>query len=116
MARDLPESPQRLDVSTVRDASSYAKMGAMAYEPLTEREEEIIECVAAGMTSTQIAEMLCVEERTVKWHLGNIYSKLGALNRANAVFLWHTDRISQARQREAERIQKRIEALTAATI
>ena len=52
---------------------------------LTEREETILAAVAAGKTTAAISEELWVSEHTVKFHLTNIYRKLGVANRAGAV-------------------------------
>ena len=52
---------------------------------LTERERTILASVGAGMTTAAISEQLWVSEHTVKFHLTNIYRKLGVSNRAGAV-------------------------------
>jgi DNA-binding NarL/FixJ family response regulator len=52
---------------------------------LTEREHTILAAVASGMTTAAISEQLWVSEHTVKFHLTNIYRKLGVPNRAGAV-------------------------------
>jgi LuxR family transcriptional regulator, maltose regulon positive regulatory protein len=54
-------------------------------EPLTVREQEILELLAAGLTNRQIAAQLVISPQTVKKHTGNIYSKLGVNNRTGAV-------------------------------
>lgn len=52
---------------------------------LTEREQAILQAVASGMTTAAISNELWVSEHTVKFHLTNIYRKLGVQNRASAV-------------------------------
>jgi DNA-binding CsgD family transcriptional regulator len=52
---------------------------------LTERERTILGAVARGMTTAAISDHLWVSEHTVKFHLTNIYRKLGVPNRAGAV-------------------------------
>jgi DNA-binding NarL/FixJ family response regulator len=52
---------------------------------LTDRERAILGAVAAGMTTAAISKNLWVSEHTVKFHLTNIYRKLGVTNRAGAV-------------------------------
>jgi DNA-binding NarL/FixJ family response regulator len=52
---------------------------------LTERERAILAAAAQGLTTAQIANELICSEHTVKFHLGNIYRKLGVCNRAAAV-------------------------------
>jgi DNA-binding NarL/FixJ family response regulator len=45
--------------------------------PLTPREIEILQFMAQGLTSTQIAEKLCIAEHTVRTHRKNIHKKTG---------------------------------------
>jgi DNA-binding NarL/FixJ family response regulator len=52
---------------------------------LTEREQTILAAIAAGKTTAAIAADLWVSEHTVKFHLTNVYRKLGVPNRAAAV-------------------------------
>jgi DNA-binding NarL/FixJ family response regulator len=63
--------------------------GPQPYEPvaplLTDRERVILEGVAAGLTTAAISKDLWVSEHTVKFHLTNIYRKLGVPNRAGAI-------------------------------
>ena len=56
-----------------------------ALPELTEREHAILEAVACGKTTAVISRELWVSEHTVKFHLTNIYRKLGVANRAGAV-------------------------------
>jgi two-component system nitrate/nitrite response regulator NarL len=51
---------------------------------LTARETRILRGVARGLTNRAIAEELWVTEQTVKFHLTNVYRKLGASNRTMA--------------------------------
>jgi DNA-binding NarL/FixJ family response regulator len=51
---------------------------------LTRREIEILQLVAEGYSNAQLAKMLWVTEQTVKFHLSNIYRKLGVANRTEA--------------------------------
>jgi DNA-binding CsgD family transcriptional regulator len=52
---------------------------------LTSREQEVLRSVKLGRTSRGAAASLGISERTVKFHLGNIFRKLKAGNRAQAV-------------------------------
>jgi DNA-binding NarL/FixJ family response regulator len=52
--------------------------------PLTSRELEILRAVAEGHTNARIGRQLWVTEQTVKFHLSNIYRKLGVSNRTEA--------------------------------
>ncbi|MBN2441839.1 MAG: hypothetical protein JXJ04_10845 [Spirochaetales bacterium] len=49
---------------------------------LTNRELEIIQTILNGLTQQEAAELLEITERTVKYHVNNIYNKLGVFNRA----------------------------------
>jgi DNA-binding NarL/FixJ family response regulator len=53
-------------------------------EELTAREQEILGLVADGLTNARIGRQLWVTEQTVKFHLSNIYRKLGVSNRTEA--------------------------------
>lgn len=55
---------------------------------LSEREREVLSCVAEGMTNAQIAARLSVSESTIKFHLQNIFDKLGVANRTEAAATW----------------------------
>jgi len=52
---------------------------------LTEREEEVLKFVAEGWTNNRVATELALSERTVRFHLTNIYDKLGVTSRAEAI-------------------------------
>jgi len=51
---------------------------------LTRREREILAFVAEGRTNREVAKLLWVTEQTVKFHLANVYRKLGVANRTQA--------------------------------
>ncbi len=52
---------------------------------LTDREAEVMACVAAGMANAEVAEALVVSRKTVKNHLNRAYAKLDATDRETAV-------------------------------
>lgn len=54
-------------------------------EHLTDREMEVLRLLARGHRNKEIAEALVISERTVKFHVGVIFQKLGVTNRAEAV-------------------------------
>jgi DNA-binding NarL/FixJ family response regulator len=56
-------------------------------EPLSERETEVLQLLAQGLTNKDIAQMLFLSVRTVGAHLRNVYGKLGVRSRTEAV-LW----------------------------
>lgn len=53
-------------------------------EPLTEREQQVLELVVNGMSNVEIAEQIFLSENTVKKHLRNILEKLHLNNRVEA--------------------------------
>jgi DNA-binding NarL/FixJ family response regulator len=68
------------DPASGQDAPSHP-----GWEPLSQRELEILELVAAGTTNREAAARLFISEATVKTHLLHIYAKLGVNDRAAAV-------------------------------
>jgi DNA-binding NarL/FixJ family response regulator len=56
-------------------------------DPLTEREVEVLRCVAAGNPNKEVAAQLSIAEETVKAHMSSILSKLGANDRTHAVVI-----------------------------
>ncbi|EHP42678.1 LuxR family ATP-dependent transcriptional regulator [Cupriavidus basilensis OR16] len=52
---------------------------------LTERELKILRLLKAGLGNRELAQSLFVSEATVKWHLHNIFAKLGVRNRTSAL-------------------------------
>jgi DNA-binding NarL/FixJ family response regulator len=84
--------------SVVRQAASGAVYHAPSSSPaardsdrpsdeplLTAREHVVLAAVVAGLTTAQVSKDLWVSEHTVKFHLTNIYRKLGVTNRAGAI-------------------------------
>jgi DNA-binding NarL/FixJ family response regulator len=56
-------------------------------EPLTEREQEVLQQMAFGRRNSEIAHLLCVSEGTVKTHVHHILQKFGVEDRTQAVVL-----------------------------
>ena len=60
---------------------------ARAETPLSTRESEILQYVAHGNTTKEVARKLGISPHTVKTHLERIFEKLGANDRAQAVYI-----------------------------
>jgi len=81
-------SPHSINVPSARQSSVSATL-----EELTGREAEILRVLEKGLTNREIAQFFSLSENTVKWHLRNIFDKLGVGNRTEAVFLLRNDGI-----------------------
>ena len=64
---------------------SVRSPGAAPPPALSEREREVLQLVARGDTSRQVAEHLIISENTVNFHIRNILGKLHARTRSEAV-------------------------------
>ena len=65
--------------------SEHQAPNAALIEPLSERELEVLELLAEGLTNPEIASRLFLALNTIKAHTRNIYGKLGVNNRTQAV-------------------------------
>lgn len=65
--------------------AAAANGGAGERPLMTRRELEILRLVAQGYTNHQVARALWVTDETVKYHLANVYRKVGVRNRGEAV-------------------------------
>lgn len=54
-------------------------------QPLSDRELEVLVCLADGLTTSQIASRLFISDNTVKTHVRHILEKMEASNRTEAV-------------------------------
>ncbi|WP_018882971.1 response regulator [Paenibacillus massiliensis] len=78
-----PEITAKVFASSLRPASSTSMQQEQSL--MTEKELTILQAVARGFRSKEIAFDLGISERTVKAHLTNIYNKLGVDSRSEAV-------------------------------
>jgi DNA-binding NarL/FixJ family response regulator len=63
--------------------------GNSTHETLTAREQEVLRLLARGLRNKEIAARLYVSERTVNFHLANIYQKLNVSGRTEALSKAH---------------------------
>ncbi len=73
-----------LEQPTTPEPVAPAKVETNYPAGLSVREVEVLRLVAAGRTSVQIAEKLCISARTVNAHLNSIYGKIGLSSRSAA--------------------------------
>jgi DNA-binding NarL/FixJ family response regulator len=69
-----------------------SKVSRTPMESLTPRERDLLKALSDGWSNIQIAARFGISENTVKYHLKNMYDKLGVKNRALAITLFHTER------------------------
>jgi DNA-binding NarL/FixJ family response regulator len=62
-----------------------APVRAPAFPELSDREREVLELIARGMSNQQIVDRLVISPKTVRNHISNIFSKLQVRDRAEAV-------------------------------
>ena len=70
-------------------ASMLTEVRALApqADPVTRREEEVLQLIADGLSTPEVAAKLYISQKTVKNHLASIYEKLNARDRTQAVLL-----------------------------
>ena len=78
--RELPDNEPTSPRATGGNGAS-----SRLEDPLSEREIEVLSLLASGKTNSEVAGDLFVSVGTVKSHTGNIYRKLGARNRTDAL-------------------------------
>jgi len=83
-----------------RRASGTSVTGA-GHDKLTPRELEILRLVAGGASNGLIARQLWVTEQTVKFHLSNVYRKLGVANRTQASHYAHVHELVETERKLA---------------
>ena len=72
-----------------RIAKALVTVVTRAHADLTEREMEVLHCIAEGLSNADIATRLHISEKTVKSHVSNILSKLYLTGRTQAaVYAW----------------------------
>jgi DNA-binding NarL/FixJ family response regulator len=86
---DLPSALRQAVEGTMFSAIGLPEPGESAAKAagLTEREAAILSALARGLSNEAIGKELWVAEQTVKFHLTNIYRKLGVSNRTEAARL-----------------------------
>lgn len=76
LARSMLDEVRRLDDPRIEDDEDRI---------VTKREEEVLQLIADGCSTPEVAEQLYISQKTVKNHLASIYQKLDARDRTQAV-------------------------------
>lgn len=84
---DLWYSRDILSASLQKSQKHFRQNHTDQNEILTKREREILTHISSGASNSDIADQLCISPHTVKTHINNIYEKINAPNRVQAV-LW----------------------------
>ena len=78
-------SPQLMDSLIESKPRVELTFGENLPDPLTARENEVLQMIALGLANKQIAARLSISEHTVKFHLSSLYAKLNVSSRTEAV-------------------------------
>jgi len=62
---------------------------------LTRRERALLEALAKGLSNKELAADFDISANTVKFHLSNLFEKLGVKNRAQAIAFYYSSRLAQ---------------------
>ncbi|MEZ5409000.1 MAG: response regulator transcription factor [Acidimicrobiales bacterium] len=72
-------------LAVMRTVAGPHRVSAARIDALTERENDVLRLMARGATNAEIAGELVISEATVKTHVGALFAKLGARDRAAAI-------------------------------
>lgn len=82
-----PNITAKVMAEFTKASPSYGRETNDIVDDLSRREQEILQMVAIGLTNKEIASKLVIAEGTVKNHLTNIFNKLNARDRMQAVLI-----------------------------
>lgn len=82
-----PVTRQLLDHFARSETSIPSAAAVQAVELLTDREREVLQLIARGLSNREIGAVMFVAETTVKTHVGRIFTKLAARNRVQATVI-----------------------------
>lgn len=87
---------QNVYSAIVRDYLATRGYSANPFKTLTERELDVLQEVARGLSNKEIAAALHISEETVKVHIRNFLRKLDVRSRVAATVLWLENKLGQA--------------------
>lgn len=67
--------------------TAFDNLSGNGFEQLTNREKEVLRLICRGLSNTEISSALCIVEGTVKNHVSNLLSKLGARDRTQLAII-----------------------------
>ena len=98
-------------VETLLDTCASVAMGQMVFpfldvrelqndpiNALTKRERALLEALAQGLSNRELARDFQISTNTVKFHMSNLYEKLGLRNRAQAIAFYYAEREKAGRR------------------
>jgi len=85
--RAAVEGKMTLSAEATQVLANSVAQPQLSGSQLTERERDVLKCMVAGQSNNEIAEALVISLGTVKFHVSNIFQKLGVDSRVEAVKL-----------------------------
>ena len=96
------------------EAVQFMKAYLQQSQGLSKRESEVVMLVVQGLTNKQVADQLCVAEKTVKFHLTNVYKRMKIRRRSEII--WSLP-IAEFRERiKNKEISQRTTSIPSSTI
>lgn len=78
---------------------------------LTDREKEVVQLMIQGLTNIEIAERLFIEDKSVKFHITNIFKKMNVKNRTQLVVEYYRNELAKTR-RDNSILQEKLEGIS----
>ena len=86
-----------LSVASGQMVFPFLDIRALQSDPmllLTKRERALLEALATGLTNRELARDFSISDNTVKFHLSNLFEKLGVANRTKAIDFYYATRLT----------------------
>lgn len=87
-----------VEVAGGRMVFPYVDVRELQSDPiqsLSQKERAVLEALSKGLTNKELAKALDISMNTVKFHLSNLYDKLGVRNRAQAIAFFYAARLDR---------------------
>ena len=81
-----------------RGFTAWSHLICMVYAQLTRRERALLDALSKGLSNKDLARDFEISANTVKFHLSNLFEKLGVKNRAQAIAFYYSSRLPQETQ------------------